>query len=202
MLVDHAFWLSQASAYQWRLSLGPTKKFDHLSFWDTRKFEALFGDVGLSQSLPPVLRYQSEATNYLAAFGSLATFSVQSRLALPDSVKRLMKIGLDRQSREDFFGPHGSLSVSSAGKSLADSELIVRGVNDDLSAWNGVSAQHGDSHALSTEMSSLPPNPDGRRRIVDVSEGTPLDPLLNTTYDLNYPKVVPSMKDLSRYPSK
>jgi UPF0755 protein len=33
-----------------------------------------------------------------------------------------------------------------------------------------------------------------RPRAFDASEGTPLDPLLNTTYDLNYPKVVPSLK--------
>ena len=33
-----------------------------------------------------------------------------------------------------------------------------------------------------------------RGRAFDASEGTPLDPLLNVTYDLNYPKVVPSLK--------
>jgi hypothetical protein len=33
-----------------------------------------------------------------------------------------------------------------------------------------------------------------RPRAFDASEGTPLDPLLNTTYDLNFPKVVPSLK--------
>jgi UPF0755 protein len=33
-----------------------------------------------------------------------------------------------------------------------------------------------------------------RPRAFDASEGTPLDPLLNTTYDLNFPKVVPSFK--------
>jgi len=32
----------------------------------------------------------------------------------------------------------------------------------------------------------------GRPRIYDASEGTPLDPLLNKTYDLSYAKVVPS----------
>jgi UPF0755 protein len=34
----------------------------------------------------------------------------------------------------------------------------------------------------------------GRSHAFDASEGTPLDPLLNTTYDLNYPKVVPALK--------
>jgi UPF0755 protein len=33
-----------------------------------------------------------------------------------------------------------------------------------------------------------------RPHAFDASEGTPLDPLLNKTYDLNYPKVVPLLK--------
>ena len=33
----------------------------------------------------------------------------------------------------------------------------------------------------------------GRPRIYDASEGTPLDPLLNKTYDLSYAKVVPAI---------
>jgi len=39
------------------------------------------------------------------------------------------------------------------------------------------------------------PHPAGARpRAFDASEGTPLDPLLNTTYDLTYAKVVPPLK--------
>jgi len=38
------------------------------------------------------------------------------------------------------------------------------------------------------------PAANGRPRIIDASEGTALDPLLNTTYDLNYPKVVPPLR--------
>lgn len=34
----------------------------------------------------------------------------------------------------------------------------------------------------------------GRPRIYDASEGTPLDPLLNKTYDLSYAKVVPTLQ--------
>ncbi|WP_246731798.1 endolytic transglycosylase MltG [Methylocapsa sp. S129] len=37
-------------------------------------------------------------------------------------------------------------------------------------------------------------HPGARPRAFDASEGTPLDPLLNTTYDLNFPKVVPVIK--------
>ena len=37
-----------------------------------------------------------------------------------------------------------------------------------------------------------PPTASGRPRIYDASEGTPLDPLLNKTYDLSYAKVLPA----------
>ncbi len=37
------------------------------------------------------------------------------------------------------------------------------------------------------------PSPAGRIRVTDASEGTPLDPLLNKTYDLNSPKTVPAL---------
>jgi UPF0755 protein len=33
-----------------------------------------------------------------------------------------------------------------------------------------------------------------QRRAFDASEGTPLDPLLNKTWDLNYPKIVPALR--------
>jgi peptidoglycan lytic transglycosylase G len=41
--------------------------------------------------------------------------------------------------------------------------------------------------------SSQPQTASGRPRIFDASEGTKLDPLLNQTYDLSYPKVVPTL---------
>jgi UPF0755 protein len=39
-----------------------------------------------------------------------------------------------------------------------------------------------------------PPTATGQPRIYDASEGTKLDPLLNKTYDLSYPKVVPALR--------
>jgi UPF0755 protein len=49
----------------------------------------------------------------------------------------------------------------------------------------------------SADMAASPQaaHPAARPRVFDASEGTLLDPLLNTTtYDLNYAKVVPSLK--------
>jgi UPF0755 protein len=42
--------------------------------------------------------------------------------------------------------------------------------------------------------SAQPGTVSGRPRIHDASEGTPLDPLLNKTYDLSYAKVVPTLQ--------
>ena len=47
-----------------------------------------------------------------------------------------------------------------------------------------------------TLASSMPPLPNGKVRIFDASEGTPLDPLRDTSYDLNSAKSVPNMKQL------
>jgi UPF0755 protein len=50
--------------------------------------------------------------------------------------------------------------------------------------------QNADVAAGSTAQ---PPVASAQRRIYDASEGTKLDPLLNKTYDLSYPKVVPAL---------
>ena len=51
------------------------------------------------------------------------------------------------------------------------------------------------------EAAAAPPAPEEqkdakvpRHRAFDVSRGTPLDPLRNKTYDLNYAKTVPAIK--------
>ncbi len=46
---------------------------------------------------------------------------------------------------------------------------------------------------VATPVSASAATASGRPRIYDASEGTPLDPLLNKTYDLSYAKVVPAI---------
>jgi UPF0755 protein len=46
---------------------------------------------------------------------------------------------------------------------------------------------------VAAPVSASPAIASGRPRIYDASEGTPLDPLRNKTYDLSYAKVVPAM---------
>jgi UPF0755 protein len=49
-----------------------------------------------------------------------------------------------------------------------------------------------DSAGASPAQAAQPATASGRPRIYDASEGTPLDPLRNKTYDLSYAKVVPA----------
>ncbi len=52
----------------------------------------------------------------------------------------------------------------------------------------------GDPTNAAAATGSQQPTASGRPRIFDASEGTKLDPLLNKTYDLGYPKVVPALR--------
>ena len=54
-----------------------------------------------------------------------------------------------------------------------------------------VSSVLADS-VVATPVSASPATASGRPRIYDASEGTPLDPLRNKTYDLSYAKVIPA----------
>jgi UPF0755 protein len=58
----------------------------------------------------------------------------------------------------------------------------------------GATANGGAKILASADPGVVAPSASRLSRAFDASEGTPLDPLLNTTYDLNYPKVVPSLK--------
>ncbi len=55
-------------------------------------------------------------------------------------------------------------------------------------------AKPGGNNLMASIATPAAPLAGGRPRAFDASEGTPRDPLLNTTYDLNYPKVVPVLK--------
>jgi UPF0755 protein len=73
----------------------------------------------------------------------------------------------DQQARAARYGVAGAAAPDAGAKVMASADV------------NPSSAVHSSGQ---------------RPRAFDASEGTALDPLLNTTYDLNYPKVVPSLK--------
>jgi UPF0755 protein len=54
-------------------------------------------------------------------------------------------------------------------------------------------APDGQNTEVAAASPEQPPTASGHPRIIDASEGTKLDPLLNKTYDLSYPKVVPDL---------
>jgi UPF0755 protein len=149
--------------------------------------------------------------------------------ALGALAPRLVKLGAERQARSALLGPNGPLSASAAGRGLADSGIIVEGVNDVPSDAPLSKAPAGDDAETPGPVQSYPVPaqmladqtsrearfasttdklanadigpvsatklaPNGRARVIDASEGTPLDPLLNKTYDLNYAKVVPAIQ--------
>jgi hypothetical protein len=170
-------------------------------------------------------------------FGEVATIAPPKLpLATVDFIKRLARLGADRQALNAMFGPSGALSagVSTGTRSLADIGAVVEGVNDEpavenLPDDNGAPAAAGQLQTYPLSAAALADqqsrearygalqaaapaagakamasvdivgpaaqHPGATRpRAFDASEGTPLDPLLNRTYDLNFPKVVPSLK--------
>jgi UPF0755 protein len=166
------------------------------------------------------------------AFGGLAALAAaRPSPGSADFVRRLARLGADRQTREALLGPSGAL-LAAAAKNLEQMGAVVRGVNDQPAAdeiaaadnsaattgpissyplsasaladqqsraarYGGVDAAPnlGGSNVLaSADLAAAAPRAGARPRAFDASEGTPLDPLLNTTYDLNYPKVVPTLK--------
>ena len=110
-----------------------------------------------------------------------------------------------------------------SGKTPEDLGVVVTGVNDSPTGAAFAEDDHADATADSIARVPLTPaalaeqkariaryadpanadapvagldapaSPAPRYRAFDASEGTPLDPLLNKTYDLNYAKTVPSL---------
>jgi UPF0755 protein len=74
-------------------------------------------------------------------------------------------------------------------------EPDLRGDNPRPPFPSGAAAFTGDQGAAGPQPArpGARPGPGGRRNL-DASEGTPRDPLLNRTYDLNTPKTVPALR--------
>jgi UPF0755 protein len=159
-------------------------------------------------------------------FGALGAFAAPKPApAFAALSARLTKVGAERQARLALLGPDGTL-VQSAKKNIADTGVIVQGVNDDtlapasgqqdgatfgplqfyplapqaLAEQQSREARFGEG-APTGKMANFDPSSPGaaaaggsRLHGFDASEGTPLDPLLNTTYDLSFPKAVPSLQ--------
>ncbi|HLH51800.1 MAG TPA: hypothetical protein VKV96_20855 [Roseiarcus sp.] len=204
--VPRSLLLSSTSVYDWNC-LFADREDKKVSLLTSRGLDpVVFAIANKSSASASLSRSQRNPAfgPKLGAFGLLPSRPAQTSASAPTAItKRLLKIGAERQLQQSLFGPKGSLSAVNLAKGVAD-DVTVRGVNDEEeSAATPVSdgPTAGESvpiraplAAYSDEKSGVPT----RTHIVDASEGTPLDPLLNTTYDLNYPKIVPSMRELSR----
>jgi hypothetical protein len=134
-------------------------------------------------------------------FGRLGSIAVDKlSRAADDLAKRLMRKAVDDQTRDALFGSKGSLSAGMVAKNLAEMSAVVEGVNDWPDSESAPVAQDAQAPPDSgpdilARVEAAPPAQAGARpRAFDASEGTRLDPLLNKTYDLTYPKVVPLLK--------
>ena len=191
--------------------------------------------VSLGQAAPSKVRSALDPLD-LRALGRLGPITVPARTTgASPLLRRLAKLGRDQLMREALFGPKGSLSASVTGTStnLADTGVVVQGVNDqqtaEAAADDAITVPRGPVQSYLMSAAALAKQQSGaersgsltgqtsgvgirasgasaasakgalqslgeRPRAFDASEGTPLDPLLNRTYDLNYPKVVPVLK--------
>jgi UPF0755 protein len=97
-------------------------------------------------------------------------------------------------------------TASAFGPSLDDLGISVRGMDQppatkhllDGPVDSSASVEAADPNAYAEATAAPPANgrqPPVHPKIIDASEGTPLDPLRNTTYDLNYAKTVPPPSD-------
>jgi UPF0755 protein len=135
---------------------------------------------------------------------------------------KLLKVGDRLRVRDSLLGADGTLSSGKvAGKTPEELGAVVTGVNDapEGAVFTGENAgamtdalmkvplspaaladqkariaRYGESPAADSRVAGLDDaSAPTHARGFDASEGTPLDPLLNKTYDLNYAKTVPPL---------
>ncbi len=157
---------------------------------------ALGGDGGL----PPLLGIGSAAAA-IAAIAPKMPSSASAAGSAADSVA-----AATRSQSAIAVGPgldDLGISVRGVGSARAAANLLDGPV--DQSAAQGSASPQAMADAPQGADMVVPPEaaPSAAQRtqgkrpgVVDVSEGTPLDPLRDTTYDLNYAKDVPSAADL------
>ncbi len=88
----------------------------------------------------------------------------------------------------------GPVDQSDATAPQADPTAIAAATGEQQPA-DSAAAEGPSQDATGNAAKKMPPQ-SKRPSVIDVSEGTPLDPLLNKTYDLNYAKSVPSSADV------
>ena len=155
------------------------------------------------------------------AYGDVTAAVAPASAAL---AAKLAKVAESKRRLASLIGAGGRLSAEKlGGKSIDEIGAVVEGVNDPppgsddastpvsddpvasaplspaaLADLRARAARYGGGLPAETSLASTGPiaaPPTGvRPRAFDASEGTRLDPLLNKTYDLNYPKNIPEIR--------
>jgi UPF0755 protein len=169
----------------------------------------------------PAATHGALETTDPSVFGAVAPESAPTAAENDGALgAKLSKLGERLRVRETLLGAEGSLSPGKVtGKTPEDLGVVVTGVNDapagaafspdDDAAPDSVTkvplsagaladqkaraARYAGSAGAGERVAGLDDPAPAPRRIFDASEGTPLDPLLNKTYDLNYTKTVPPL---------
>jgi UPF0755 protein len=155
-------------------------------------------------------------------YGPVAPFGEGARSESRQALgAKLAKLGERLRIRDSLLGANGSLSASKVnGETLEKLGAVVTGVNDapegtvftqdDAGAMTATLmkvplsaaalaeqkariAKYGDPSPADSRVAGLDEPPAHLARAFDASEGTPLDPLRNKTFDLNYAKTVPPL---------
>jgi len=150
--------------------------------------------AGFSKRLAKLGADRQTREALLGPSGALLTHAADKNLADMGVVVQgvndaaLLEASADADNSTATSGPISSYPLSAAA--LADQQSRAARYG----ALDGAAKLGGGNLVASIDAPAATPLAGGRPRAFDASEGTPLDPLLNTTYDLNYPKVVPILK--------
>jgi UPF0755 protein len=183
----------------------PERPGQHGENDDGSVYGALQPVSGVSADPAPQLGFDAAASTIAAVDPTLPS-SVATASPAPDAVAAATKPAIAVGPGLDDLG----ISVRGIGSPRAAANLLDGPIDtsdttasapDPLAAE---SAQLGPGAPPPPAAASAPQHPTGPAQnqqargpsIVDVSEGTPLDPLRDKTYDLNYPKSVPAAADL------
>ena len=141
----------------------------------------------------PLKKSDLDPQQIRAAFGALAPpdEGAPAKGKAATLSAKLMKMAESARKRDELLGANGALSAARlASQSLDDVNAVILGVNDQgLDAAPAAQAYAAASPASPSPAANALPG--GRALAFDASEGTPLDPLLNKTYDLTYAKAIP-----------
>lgn len=146
----------------------------------------------VSPTMPSTAGSARPALQSLASAAPVAAASSGSAIAvgpgLDDLGISVRGVGSPRAAANLLDGPVDASDVTAAQAN--PTSVTAAGDDQQLADPAAAGSLQGGAETTANET------PQSKRpAAIDASEGTPLDPLLNKSYDLNYPKTVPSSAD-------